>query len=32
MVLTDNLSAHEGERVGELLEERGVEVLFLPSC
>ncbi len=26
----DNLSAHKGERVRELVEERGCELLFLP--
>lgn len=30
MVL-DNLSAHKGDRVSELVEERGAELLFLPS-
>ena len=29
MVL-DNLGAHKGERVRELIEERGCELLFLP--
>jgi transposase len=27
----DNLSAHKGERVRELIEERGCELLYLPS-
>ena len=31
VVVMDNLSAHKGDRVRELLEERGCEVLFLPS-
>ncbi len=31
VVVMDNLSAHKGERVRELVEERGCEVLFLPS-
>lgn len=31
VVVLDNLSAHKGDRVGELVEERGVELLFLPS-
>ena len=26
----DNLSAHKGDRVKELIEERGCEVLYLP--
>ena len=30
-VVMDNLSAHKGERVRELVEGRGCEVLFLPS-
>lgn len=30
-VVMDNLSAHKGERVRELVEGRGSEVLFLPS-
>ncbi len=29
MVL-DNLGAHKGERVRDLIEERGCELLFLP--
>lgn len=31
VVVMDNLSAHKGERVRELFEGRGCEVLFLPS-
>jgi len=31
VVVMDNLSAHKGERVRELVEGRGCEVLFLPS-
>ena len=31
VVVMDNLSAHKGERVRELVEERGCEVLFLPA-
>jgi transposase len=31
IVLMDNLSAHKGERVGELIERSGCELLFLPS-
>ena len=27
----DNLSAHKGERVGELIEERGCELIYLPA-
>jgi transposase len=27
----DNLSAHKGERVRELIEGRGCELLYLPS-
>lgn len=30
VVVMDNLSAHKGEEVRELIEERGCEVLFLP--
>ena len=28
----DNLSAHKGERVKELIEDKGCEILYLPSC
>jgi transposase len=31
VVVMDNLSAHKGERVRELVEGRGAELLFLPS-
>jgi transposase len=31
VVVMDNLSAHKGERVGELIEERGCKLLYLPS-
>ena len=31
IVVMDNLSAHKGERVRELIERRGCEVLYLPS-
>ena len=31
VVVMDNLNAHKGERVRELVESRGCEVLFLPS-
>jgi transposase len=31
VVVMDNLNAHKGERVRELVEARGCEVLFLPS-
>ncbi len=31
VVVMDNLSAHKGEVVREMVEERGCEVLFLPS-
>lgn len=31
IVIMDNLKAHKGERVRELIEERGCEVLFLPT-
>ena len=31
IVVLDNLSAHKGERVKELVESRGCEVLFLPA-
>ncbi len=31
VVVMDNLSAHKGEVVRELVEEKGCEVLFLPS-
>ena len=30
MVVTDNLSAHKGERVRKLIEERGCKLLYLP--
>ena len=30
-MVMDNLSAHKGERVRELIEERGCELLYLPS-
>ncbi len=30
VVVMDNLSAHKGEKVRELVEERGCEVLFPP--
>ena len=30
MVVMDNLSAHKGEKVHELIEERGCELLYLP--
>jgi transposase len=30
VVLMDNLTAHKGERVRELIEERGCELVFLP--
>jgi transposase len=31
LVVMDNLSAHKGERVRELIEGRGCELLYLPS-
>jgi transposase len=31
VVVMDNLSAHKGERVRELIEQRGCELLYLPS-
>jgi transposase len=31
IVVMDNLSAHKGHRVRELIEERGCELLYLPS-
>ena len=31
VVVMDNLSAHKGERVRELIEERGCELNYLPS-
>jgi len=31
VVVMDNLSAHKGERIRELIEERGCELLYLPS-
>jgi transposase len=31
VVVMDNLSAHKGERVRELIEHRGCELLYLPS-
>jgi transposase len=30
LVVLDNLTAHQGERVKELVEERGCELLYLP--
>ena len=30
IVVVDNLSAHKGERVSELIEERGCQLLYLP--
>jgi len=30
-VVMDNLSAHKGERIRELIEERGCELIYLPS-
>jgi transposase len=31
VVVMDNLSAHKGERVRELVEDRGCDLLYLPS-
>ena len=31
VLVMDNLSAHKGERVRELIEERGCELIYLPS-
>ncbi len=31
VVVMDNLSAHEGEKVRELIEGRGCELVYLPS-
>src|SRR5215212_3004498 len=31
VVVMDSLSAHKGERVRELIEQRGCELLYLPS-
>jgi transposase len=31
VVVMDKLSAHKGERISELIEERGCELLYLPS-
>jgi transposase len=31
VVVMDNLSAHKGERIRELIEQRGAELLYLPS-
>ena len=31
VVVMDNLSAHKGERVRVLIEQRGCEILYLPS-
>jgi transposase len=31
VVVMDNLSAHKGQRVRELIEDRGCELLYLPS-
>jgi transposase len=30
IVVMDNLTAHKGERVRELIEERGCELIYLP--
>jgi DDE superfamily endonuclease len=30
IVVMDNLTVHEGERIKELIEERGCELLYLP--
>ena len=30
MVVMDNLSSHKGERVRELIEEKGCELVYLP--
>ena len=30
-MVMDNLSAHKGERIRELIEERGCELVYLPS-
>ena len=29
-MIMDNLSVHKGERIKELIEERGCELLYLP--
>jgi transposase len=31
VVVMDNLSAHKGEHIRELIEQRGCELLYLPS-
>ncbi len=31
VVVMDNLSAHKGERIRQLIEERGCELIYLPS-
>jgi transposase len=31
VVVMDNLSAHKGERIRELIEERGCQLIYLPS-
>jgi hypothetical protein len=31
VIVMDNLTAHKGERVRELIEQRGCELLYLPS-
>ena len=31
VVVMDNLSAHKGERIRELIEDRGCELLYLPA-
>jgi len=31
VMVMDNLGAHKGDRVRELIEARGVDLLFLPS-
>src|SRR3712207_2153533 len=32
VVVMDNLSAHKGERIRQLIEERGCELIYLPAC
>lgn len=32
IVVMDNLSSYKGERVRELIEQKGCELLYLPPC
>jgi hypothetical protein len=32
VVVMDNLSAHKGERIEEMIERRGCQLVYLPAC